>query len=257
MNKHAKVLMGKKMIDIDSLTTSELNAAIKKYGKMANTRLTKLRSSGMMEFSNTMERIHKQRLEKSYVGTKSGDFRVNVSGSKTEKQDRLQYMLAFLIDPQTNEKAVKEYVKDDIHYLFGDDVKLSTKKQLQPYLDTLRTIYDTYRSLGIEYGYGDSATILQNVASIIQDSSTHKLGRYNIPPEELTTQLQNFREDAAKLKYTEDDIREFLASYGTEYKIDGKAYKNVNLLKLLTGELSMVENQGNGITFRSPGGITK
>lgn len=252
MNKHGKFTYGRYTLNIDKMSTKELNAAIKKYSKMANTRLHNLRTSHMMEFSNTWERFHKTRLEKSFVGTKKGEFRTGISGSKTEKADRLHYIMAFLTDPQTEPKAIREYAKKDIRYLFGTQVDeegnvtdipldLSTKAKMDPYLQTLRDIYDAYRDLGIDYKSYGSDKVLLKVASIIKDSSQGRLGAYDMSPSELSTALLDLREQAARNKYTEEDFRDFIGDYGKE-TTEGR---NVDLLKLLAGELFLAPKTGD------------
>ena len=245
MNKHGKFTYGRYTLDIDKMSTAEINKAIRKYSKMANTRLQNLRTSHMLEFSNTWERFHKGRLEKSFVGTKKMTFRTGISGSKTEKMDRLHYIMAFLTDPQTDSKAVREYAKKDIRYLFGTQIDeegnitdipldLSTKSKMNPYLKTLRDIYDAYRDLGIDYKSYGSDKVLLKVASIIKDSSQGKLGAYDMSASELSTALLNLREEAARNKYTEEDFRDFIGDYGKEIEGEGR---NIDLLKLLSGEL--------------------
>lgn len=246
MNKHAKLYYGKKLYDIDSMSSKELNSAIKKFSKMANTRITKLKKSGMYEFSNTIGRFHEPRLANPAVGTKTGLFRTNISGSLETRRDRLQYMIAFIIDPQTSPKAVTEYAKDDIRYMFGN-VDLSTKAKMAPYLKTLRDIYDAYRSLGFDRGWYDSQSILTNVASLVQDKSL------NLSPSEISSRLKNLMDEAAEKGYTLDDISEFLAGKD----VPGGS-KTEQLKSFLKGSLIITKPQANykGIFTLESGGIS-
>lgn len=251
MKKHAHYTIGSDDFNIDKMTSAELNAAIKKYAPLANERMRELRKSGFESLSNTYERFHKTRLERSYIGTKKMEFRVNVQGSLESRRDRLQFILAYYMDPQTDVEAIKEYAKMDLEYLFGSQLKsqdgktsfniyTATDEQLSPYFDTLRDIYSTYRSLGIERGYYDSGSILQNIASIIQDSSRgalSKAGYSNFTPSELTTALQNLRQEFADLGMTEEDFRDYLRNYGKEEDVDGELSKDLSLLVSLRRNL--------------------
>lgn len=246
MNKHAKLYYGKKLYDIDNMSSKELNSAIKKFSKMANTRITNLKREHLYEFSNTIGRFHEPRLANSYVGTKKGLFRTNTSGTLESRRDRLQYMISFVIDPQTDVKAVKEYAKDDIQYMFGN-VDLSTKAKMAPYLKTLRDIYDAYRSLGFDRGWYDSQSILTNVASLVQDRSL------NLSPSEISSRLKNLMDEAAEKGYTLDDISEFLAGKD----VPGGS-KTEQLKSFLKGSLIITKPQANheGIFTLESGGIS-
>lgn len=207
--KHAKFTIGGEIFNIDKMSSKELNSAIKKFSAQANVRLERLKKSGYYEFSNTIGRFHEPRLEKDYVGTKKGTFRRNISGSIESKRDRLHYMLAFIIDPQTNPEAVEEYVKDDIHHLFGERIDLEDEGTFEYYKSTLRAIYDAYRALGFDREWKDSNSILTNMAKIVNDNPTE------MTPELVSTQMSNLMSDAAKYGYTIDDISDFFAGRDT------------------------------------------
>lgn len=231
MNKHGRFVLGRNIIDIDKLSTKELNKAIRKYSKMANTRLTDLRQKHVYGLSNTIARIHEQRMKKSYVGTQRGMFKVNISGSRTEKQDRLHYMLAFLTDKQTDVRSVTEYAKNEIYNIFGYDVDLSTRSKQAPYFKLLEDIYDVYRDLGIEWGTYGSDNALTGVASLVQDVHNGKL---DLTIEGLSTELINLRK-----KYNNDaKFFNVLGHYKAEIATSNGISENTALRHVLKHRLN-------------------
>lgn len=242
--KHTKFTVGRYTYDIDKMSSKELNKAIKKFSSMANTRIRNLKREQLYEFSNTIGRFHEPRLQKDFVGTKKGMFRTNVSGNLEQRRDRLQYMLAFITDPQTDVRAVKEYARDDIHYLFGADVDLSTKAKMKPYLETLSKIYEAYRNLGFDRGWKDSQSIITNMAKIIQDNDTE------LSPDEISTKMANLMSDAAKMGYTLDDISDFFSGED----IAGGS-KTENLRQFLMGNLHLTGKIHNSVSGESPLGL--
>ncbi|MBO5811299.1 MAG: hypothetical protein J6R32_10815 [Bacteroidales bacterium] len=226
-----KIRYGKKMYDIDKMSSAEINKAIKKFSSLANTRITNLKRENLYSFSNTISRFHEPRMRNPGVATKKGLFKTNVSGSLESRRDRLQYMISFVIDPQTNPKAVKEYVKDDIRYLFGEDA-LSNPRKFGVYKDLIKDIYDAYRDLGFDRGYKDSESILTNVANIIYNRKT------DLTPGELSTKLQNLIAEAGEKGYTLDDVGEFLAG---KDKISGS--KTDDIVDFLNGKLTLSDKK--------------
>lgn len=240
MNKHGRFVIGRNIIDIDSLSTKELDKAVRKYSKMANTRLTDLRRIHVYGLSNTIARIHEQRLKKSYVGTQKMTFRTNISGSRTEKRDRLHYILAFLTDAQTDVKSVTTYAKNEIYNIFGYDTDLSTRNKQRPYFELLEDIYDVYRDLGIELGTYGSDSALTGVANLVRDIHN---GDLNMSVSELSTELINLRK-----KYNNDEkFLNVLGHYKAE--IAGKTGISENtalrhVLKHRLGSSSSLLEQG-------------
>lgn len=255
MKKHAHYTIGSDDLNIDKMSSSEINAAIKKYGALANERQKALRAQNLEILSNTYSRFHETRLKKTKVGTKKLTFRVNTQGSLAERRDRLHYILAYYLDPQTDVDVVKEYAKSEIQYLFGSkipvikppgseteqeyfNVEYGTESQLTPYYDILRDIFKVYRSLGIELGWRDSAQILKNVSTIIRESSTMEEGATGrFTPEELETAFSNMYTQFAEEGKTVDDFRDTIAAYGKQTIIDGRIETNTELLKLLRDNL--------------------
>ena len=222
-----KIKYGRKMYDIDKMSSAEINKAIKKFSSLANTRITNLKRENLYSFSNTISRFHEPRMEKPGVATKKGLFRTNVSGSLESRRDRLQYMISFVIDPQTNPKAVKEYVKDDITYLFGEEA-LSNPRKFKEYKDLIKDIYDAYRDLGFDRGYKDSNSILTNIANIVYNRKTE------LTPSELSTKLSNLIEEAGEKGYTVEDVGEFLAGKDKAF-----GSKTDDIVDFLNGKLEL------------------
>lgn len=242
--KHAKFTINGELFNIDKMSSAELNTAIKKFSAQANVRLERLKKSGYYDFSNTIGRFHEPRLAKAYVGTKKGLFRRNISGSIESKRDRLHYMLAFIIDPQTNPDAVQEYVKDEIHHLFGESIDLEDTETFETYKSTLRAIYDGYRALGFDREWKDSNSILTNMAKIVQDNPTE------MTPELISTQMSNLMSDAAKFGYTIDDISDFFAGRDSE-----AGSKTEEIRQFLEGNLNLSTRVFNSKTGEANTGL--